>query len=100
MGEAGVDLSGTLPAKLTLELAASASIMMTMGCGDQCPMIPGVERGDWPISDPKSQPIEAVRVIRDEIRQRVQALLEQHHWARSPLREVNQARSIQAGSQG
>jgi len=57
-------------------------MLITVGCGDQCPVVPGVKRDDWPLADPKGQPLEAVRAIRDEIRSRVQVLLEEQGWAR------------------
>ena len=82
MDEAGFDLSGAPTTKLTPELAAGASMLITMGCGDQCPVVPGVERDDWPLEDPKGKPIEAVRAIRDEIRRRVQELVEKQGWVR------------------
>jgi arsenate reductase len=81
MSEAGFDLSAALTTKLTPELAARAAILITMGCGDQCPVVPGVKRDDWPLEDPKGKPIEAVRAIRDEIRTRVQKLVEEQGWA-------------------
>jgi arsenate reductase (thioredoxin) len=83
MAELGFDLSGAPTTKLTPEMAAGASMLITMGCGDQCPVVPGVKRDDWPLADPKGQPLEKVRAIRDEIRSRVQALLEQQGWARA-----------------
>ena len=75
MQEVGIDLSGARPRKLTTELAAEAQLLITMGCGDQCPYVPGARRDDWPLEDPKGQPIERVRAIRDEIRARVEALV-------------------------
>ena len=78
--EAGIDLSGARPQKLTDELAAGAHLLITMGCGDQCPHVPGLRRDDWPLADPKDQPIVRVRVIRDEIRARVTALLASEGW--------------------
>ena len=81
MSEVGIDLSGAPTTKLTPELAAGASMLITMGCGDQCPVVPGVKRDDWPLEDPKGKPVEAVRAIRDEIRSRVQALVESQGWA-------------------
>ena len=81
MSEVGFDLSGAPTTKLTPELAASASVLITMGCGDQCPVVPGVKRADWPLEDPKGKPIDAVRVIRDEIRSRVEKLVEKEGWA-------------------
>ncbi|NOT25063.1 MAG: arsenate reductase ArsC [Acidobacteria bacterium] len=82
MEEAGVELSGAPPRTLTPELAAGVSMLITMGCGDQCPVMPGVTRDDWPLEDPKGKPIEAVRAIRDDIRGRVQELVESQGWAR------------------
>jgi arsenate reductase (thioredoxin) len=82
MAEQGFDLSGALTRKLTPELAAGVSMLITMGCGDQCPVVPGVKRNDWPLADPRGQPLEEVRAIRDEIRSRVQVLVEEHGWAR------------------
>lgn len=75
MREEGIDLSDAQPRKLTPELAAGAQLLVTMGCGDECPYIPGLRRDDWPLEDPKGQPIERVRAIRDDIRARVQSLI-------------------------
>jgi arsenate reductase (thioredoxin) len=75
MGELGVDLRGAAPRKLTDALAAEASVLVTMGCGEACPVVPGAVREDWPLDDPKGQPIERVRQIRDEIAGRVRTLL-------------------------
>ena len=75
MREAGLDLGGVRPQLLTPELAASVDLLITMGCGEACPVVPGLHREDWPLPDPKGQPIERVREIRDEIRGRVQRLL-------------------------
>jgi len=80
MREVGVDLVGASTTKLTPELAQHAHLLVTMGCGDQCPYVPGARRDDWPLDDPKGQPIERVREIRDEIRDRVQALIEHEGW--------------------
>jgi arsenate reductase (thioredoxin) len=77
MREQGIDLSGARPRKLTSELAAEAQLLLTMGCGDECPYVPGVRRDDWPLDDPKGQSIERVRAIRDDIRARVEALIVQ-----------------------
>jgi arsenate reductase len=77
MHEEGIDLRGVRPQKLTAELASGAQLLITMGCGDECPYVPGVRRDDWPLADPKGQPIEGVRAIRDDIRTRVQALVDQ-----------------------
>jgi arsenate reductase (thioredoxin) len=76
MQEAGVDLSNAKPQKLTQELAEGASLLITMGCGDKCPYVPGLRRDDWPLRDPKGLPVEEVRTIRDEIKDRVQNLID------------------------
>jgi len=81
MKEIGFDLSSAKPRKLTEQLAHQAQLLITMGCGDKCPYVPGLRRDDWPLSDPKGQPIEEVRKIRDEIRFRVQTLLAQEGLA-------------------
>ena len=73
--EEGIDLSGARPQKLTSELAAEAQLLVTMGCGDECPYIPGVRCDDWPLNDPKGQPVDRVRAIRHDIRARVAALV-------------------------
>ena len=65
------------PQKLTTELTADAQLLITMGCGDECPYVPGVRRDDWPLEDPKGQPIRRVRAIRDDIRARVEVLVDQ-----------------------
>ncbi len=75
MREVGIDLTAAQPTKLTAELASGARLLVTMGCGDECPAVPGMRREDWPLPDPKGQPVERVRQIRDEIRDRVMALL-------------------------
>jgi arsenate reductase (thioredoxin) len=75
MQEVGIDLSNDKPQKLTDDLAREAQLLITMGCGDKCPYVPGLRRDDWPLKDPKGLPIEEVRAIRDDIRERVQALI-------------------------
>lgn len=80
MREVGVDLSAASTSKLTEELAERAQVLITMGCGDQCPVVPGLKRDDWPLEDPKGKDLARVRAIRDEIRQRVETLLEQEGW--------------------
>jgi protein-tyrosine-phosphatase len=82
MREIGVDLSTIKPQKLTSELAAGAEMLITMGCGEDCPFIPGIEREDWPLPDPKGRDIETVRTIRAEIAQRIKALIERKGLAR------------------
>ena len=84
MNEVGVDLSGAPTAKLTTELAQRAQMLITMGCGDQCPVVPDLQRDDWPLEDPKGKPLDHVRRIRDDIRDRVTQLLDTHEWRRSP----------------
>lgn len=82
MREVGIDLAGARPGLLTRDKAAGASLLVTMGCGEECPVIPGLRTEDWPVEDPKDQPPERVREIRDEIRGRVARLLSQAGWAR------------------
>ena len=77
MNELGIDLAGCTPRKLTRELAEQADVVVTMGCGDECPYIPGKRYLDWELQDPKSRPLEEVRDIRDEIAERVRALVEE-----------------------
>lgn len=76
MREVGIDLSAAKPQKLTQELAEGATLLITMGCGDKCPYVPGLRREDWPLRDPKGLPVEEARKIRDEIKARVQNLIE------------------------
>jgi protein-tyrosine-phosphatase len=75
MREVGIDLSNAKPQKLTEALAKEAQLLITMGCEDKCPYVPGLRRDDWPLKDPKGLPIEEVRAIRDDIKERVQRLL-------------------------
>lgn len=77
MREVGVDLSQAKPQKLTAELAQGAEMLVTMGCGDECPYVPGLRRADWPLPDPKGLPIEEVRAIRDTVQSRVTKLVEE-----------------------
>jgi arsenate reductase (thioredoxin) len=76
MREVGVDLADASTTKLTPELAGQAQVLVTMGCGDECPYVPGAQRDDWPFEDPKGKPIDKVREIRDQIRDRVRQLIE------------------------
>ena len=71
----GIDVSAGVPQKLTPELAASVGWLITMGCGDECPVVPGTRRDDWPIQDPKGQPPAVVDSIIDEIDRRVRLLI-------------------------
>ena len=82
MREAGIDLSGAKPERLTDDLAAASRLLVTMGCGEACPFVPGLKRDDWPIEDPKGKPPDRVRQIRDEVRQRVERLIEAEGWGR------------------
>jgi len=82
MSEVGIDLSVAVPQRLTPELASTAQWLITMGCGDECPYVPGAIREDWPLADPKGQTIENVRRIRDAIRARVERLIAQQQWDR------------------
>ena len=86
MTELGIDLSNARPQRLTIELARDASLLVTMGCGDECPVVPGLRRDDWPLADPKGRSIEEVRRIRDEIRARVAALVAEERWQRAAHR--------------
>ncbi len=80
MREVGIDLSAAKPQKLTEGLARGAYLIVTMGCGDACPYVPGLKREDWPLADPKGQPVECVRQIRDDVRKRVVTLLVAEGW--------------------
>jgi arsenate reductase (thioredoxin) len=80
MHEVGIDLSGARPQRLTDELARKAALLVTMGCGEACPLIPGLERLDWPLSDPKGRPLAEIRRIRDEVRDKVAALVGARGW--------------------
>jgi arsenate reductase (thioredoxin) len=80
MKELDIDLSCAKPQLLTRELAEGAELLITMGCGDECPVVPGMRRDDWPLADPKGQTIERVREIRDDIHARVRRLVESEGW--------------------
>jgi len=75
MGELGIDVAGRTPRGLTRELAEQADVVVTMGCGDECPYIPGKRYLDWELEDPKGRPLEEVRATRDEIERRVTELV-------------------------
>jgi arsenate reductase len=81
MREVGVELSNAGTTRLTEDLARQAQVLVTMGCGDQCPVVPGLKRDDWPLDDPKGQSHARVRQIRDEIRRCVETLLNHEGWA-------------------
>lgn len=76
MQELGVDLRDARPQVLSAELTRQADLLVTMGCGDECPLVPGLTREDWPLEDPKGKTAAQVRSIRDDIGRRVDALLE------------------------
>ena len=80
MREVGVDLSHATTTRLTPTTAHEVHMLVTMGCGDACPWLPAAIREDWPVEDPKGKPLAKVREIRDEIRDRVRALLERQGW--------------------
>jgi arsenate reductase len=75
MKEVGIDLSNAKPQLLTEELARDANLLVTMGCGDKCPFVPGLKVEDWLLPDPKGQSLDAVRTIRDEVKRRVDQLV-------------------------
>lgn len=80
MREVGIDLSNAKPQLLTPELAQDADLLITMGCGDECPYVPGLKRDDWPLPDPKGRGIDEVRKIRDQINKRVADILRSELW--------------------
>jgi arsenate reductase (thioredoxin) len=82
MREVGIDLGRAVPRRLTPELARDAQVLVTMGCGEQCPVLPGLERLDWPLPDPKGQGRDAVRAIRDAVRERIRELVRERGWIR------------------
>ena len=75
MAEVGIDITGEPPRKLTTEAASQADVVITMGCGDTCPIFPGKRYEDWDLTDPAGQPVEVVREVRDGIRDRIQVLI-------------------------
>lgn len=83
MAEVGIDVSGAVPRKLTVELAEGASRLFTLGCGDACPYVPGLRVEDWPLPDPRGQDLETVRQIRDQVRARVERLVADEGWGRA-----------------
>jgi len=82
MRELDIDLSAAKPQLLTEALACDAALLVTMGCGEKCPYVPGLRRDDWALPDPKGQPLERVREIREGIRARVTQLVEAEGWGR------------------
>ena len=81
MRDKGMDLAAAKPQKLTAELASDAQWLITMGCGDQCPVVPGARRDDWPLEDPKGRPRERVGEIRDDIEARVKQFISANGWS-------------------
>lgn len=81
MEEEGIDLTNVKPQFLSSELAQKATLLVTMGCGDACPYVPGLKKLDWALTDPKGKPLEVVRKIRDEIRSHVEALARERNWS-------------------
>ena len=82
MREIGIELADKKPQRLDEELARGAAMLITMGCGDECPVVIGAKRDDWPLEDPKGKPLERVREIRDELRERVTQLIMREGWSR------------------
>ncbi len=80
MKEVGLDLSAVKPQKLTDELAGSADLLVTMGCGENCPYVPGLEIQDWPFPDPKGKSLIEVKKTRDEIKFKIENLLKSRGW--------------------
>ena len=77
MAEIGIDITAAAPKVLTPESVETSDVVITMGCGDTCPYFPGVSYRDWKLDDPAGQPVEAVRRIRDDIAERVRALIDE-----------------------
>lgn len=86
MQDRGLDLTSQAPRRLTPQLAGEAQWLITMGCGDDCPVVPGTKRDDWPIADPKGQSTDAVSAIVDDIDRRVRRFMDAHDWAPRPLK--------------
>jgi arsenate reductase len=82
MKEVGVDLSDEQPRELTAKIQAESNFLVTMGCGEACPLIPAFRRADWEIDDPADQPIDRVRAIRDDVRAKVAELVAARGWGR------------------
>ncbi len=83
MREAGIDLNAAKPQLLTEDLAKQATLLVTMGCGDECPFVPGLKKIDWDLRDPKNQSIVVVRQIRDQIYQLVFQLISERKWGKN-----------------
>lgn len=80
MKEVGINLESAVPRRLTDDLARDAAWLITMGCGEACPIVRHVMRAEWALEDPHDQPIERVREIRDEIRERIRQFVAAHRW--------------------
>ena len=87
MAEVGIDLGSAVPQLLTPERAAGASLLVTLGCGESCPVVPGAAVEDWDLPDPKDRPLPEVRALRETIRDRVAALVTARGWARTSSKE-------------
>jgi arsenate reductase (thioredoxin) len=85
MNESGIDLSRVKPELLTAELAEGASWLITLGCGEECPVVPGAKREDWALPDPRGQELKEVRNLRDELRRRVSELILREGWGNRSL---------------
>jgi len=85
MNESGIDLAAVRPELLTAELAEGAAWLVTMGCGEECPVVPGARREDWPLPDPRGSDLKDVRVVRDEVRRRVSELIQREGWGNRSL---------------
>jgi arsenate reductase len=84
LAEVGMHLEDAQPRKLTPAIAAQAQYVVTLGCGEACPVVPGAVRDDWSLPDPKDEPLDRVREIRDEIESRVRAFAARNRWLREP----------------
>lgn len=84
MAEIGIDVGHATPRLLTEELAREANLLVTMGCGESCPYVPGLETIDWDLPDPKDRPLAEVRAVREDIRARVADLVSARGWRRAP----------------
>lgn len=84
MREVGIDLSNAHPQKLSPELAQQTHLLVTMGCGEDCPYVPGLRRDDWSLPDPKGRPLPEVRAVREDIQRRISSLLKTEGLATTP----------------
>lgn len=80
MREAGLDLSGAVPRQLTAQMSSEAGWLITLGCGEDCPVVPGLKRDDWPFPDPHGRSLDEVRALRDGIRAKVEAFVADQGW--------------------